>query len=179
MSKKSLNLSIPEELVKKARDEDINLSDFLTKKLRNKLQSTYYFWNTDKAHLPNGNDGTKALEIGIAATYGGYDDKIEKPEIGDYIFAYVSGNGLRGFGKVTGDPKKDVEKNQIAPETKKEHQLPVEWIITLNENEAIEPQDIRYILDQQVPAGTMVKIKKNKDRARLLADHIKAKGGKQ
>jgi DNA polymerase III delta prime subunit len=118
------------------------------------IDRTYWLWNTNYEHEDT--DGTEAFQRGVAAAYGGekWGGKLTKPSKGDVLLAYRVKKGVRGVGIVeeeTDDQpidKGDEDVDPIKGPDKLEFHLPVDWLYTLPEEEAISTSESAEILDR-------------------------------
>lgn len=120
------------------------------------IEETYWVWNTNAGN--EGTDGRAAFERGVAATYGPqeYGQKLADVDEEDVIFAYQKGVGYIGVGTaittVDGSivDREDEDSHPITPKTREYH-LPVDWVYTLPNDEAISPQEGADILGYDGP----------------------------
>ena len=102
MSKERTNVSIDSDLHKQAREERINMSAATEAGIRAATNTpTYFFINTNNDRLPDGVDGTKVYDHGVAVTFGPgeYGRKLDNIDVGDVILSYVSGWGTCAVGQ--------------------------------------------------------------------------------
>ena len=66
----------------------------------------------------------------------------------DEVFAYITGEGIRGYGTIIKQWHGHAIDNEIIPSVTKdwpEYHLNVEWIIILTKEQAIKPDEIRTL----------------------------------
>lgn len=110
----------------------------------------YFWYNTDKQHLDPSELHDRVFELNIVATYGSmeYGEMLERAEVDDEVFAYVTGEGMRGYGIVTGQwngKEVNPEKEPHVIDYWSEYHLPVDWRIKLSKEKAIKPDEIRAL----------------------------------
>jgi 5-methylcytosine-specific restriction protein B len=130
---------------------------------KDETERTYWVWNTNAGN--EGTDGRAAFERGVAATYGApkYGQKLADVDEEDIIFAYRNGVGYIGVGTaittVDGTllDREDKDSNPITPGTREYH-LPVDWMYTIPDDEAVSPQEGADILgyDGPIQASTLI-----------------------
>lgn len=118
-------------------DEDLYKED-----LNSETKS--WFFNSNETYSPNAY--IKMFDKSVIAIYGyGSGQKISRTNIGDNIFLYINGQGIRGLGKVINNkPINNIgvfsdDFNSISDE----YHLNVDWIIKLDANNAISNRTIR------------------------------------
>ena len=84
---------------------------------------------------------------------------------GDVVFAYVSGIGCLGYGKIKGNGKYKLIKqgsdgDVFDPSGLHLHRLPIEWKAFLPENKAITAKELREKFEIATPVQTSSKIRK-------------------
>ena len=110
----------------------------------------YFWYNTDKDHLDPSDIHDKVFKLEVAATYGPakYGEKLASAHKGDYIFAYANGEGIRAFGRATGEwngkSASDASKT-VTDDPGSEYHLPVNWEMVLTKENAIRPDEIRAL----------------------------------
>lgn len=147
--------------------------------------SRYWLINTNKKYLPDGNDGTDIFEEEVVATYddggGGKMEELSKVRKSDYVFSYLSSEGIIAFGIAVEDEPEKVEPGQEeAIQTLKqdaikyEYHLPVEWLAVVYKSDAIDT-NTRDLVSMRVSGRplnrTVVELEKD-DNPELLADII-------
>jgi len=142
----------------------------------------YYLWNTNKAHLPDGQNGTAAFDRNVAAAYGDYDDwgsQLGEPSIGDYLIAYINRQGYCAVVRVVGsfDGRKIENENEKIDPRVPEWHLPVRWEAVLEPEDAVPRLHGNGILDyaeEYSPSETIRRVKDG-ERAKLLVDLIRGR----
>lgn len=179
MSKTRTTVSVDEDLIDRAKEQELNISQVTERALREEIRRPqYYLFNTNKKNLP-GIDGTKIYQLGVVATYGPIDTfgkLLENPSPGDYVFSYVNGVGIRALGKVTGewDGRPVGENEPQVHEPSDEYHLPVRWMVVLDENKAITAEEFRKLAEFPVPTQTRQRINSS-NHPELLAAVMKGR----
>jgi len=109
----------------------------------------YFWYNTNKEFLDPQDLHYKVFDMGVAATYGPkmFGEKLAEAKIGDHIFAYANGEGIRAYGKVTGKwhGKTIGEEEEAVTRDENEYHLPVSWEIVFPKEKAIRPDEVRAL----------------------------------
>ena len=109
----------------------------------------YFWYNTNKQFLDPPDLHEKVFKMSVAATYGPkiYGEKLAQAKRGDHIFAYANHEGIRAYGKVTQkwSGKTVGTEEEAVTRDRPEYHLRVSWEIVLSKEEAIRPDEIRFL----------------------------------
>lgn len=174
--KKRTTVSVEGELIARAKKQGLNVSGILEKALEQEMSKPkFYHVNTNKPNLPEGNDGTKAYDLGITVTHGPikYGKKLGNIDVGDYVLSYVSGVGYRAVGKVIGRwSGESVDEGELrVSKEHKEYQLPTEWIAVVEADRAVGAEEFKRIAGFSPPSQTHQEIKEG-NNPRTIAELI-------
>lgn len=145
----------------------------------------YHLLNTNRGHLPDGNDGTAIYEQGVAATYGDreeYGSYLAEMAEGDYIISYVNGVGYRAVGKVLSEwdgQEVTDESKWIDPEDHGEYHIDVQWETVVDEANAISDTEGNKLLEysEDAPVNYTHKPVKDPKAGKRLADTLRGERG--